>query len=457
MSEKKNRRVIEWGKSLLIVLLSISALYLLGSTQLYMDGATTGQSWVASLLSALPGREEPQPTQPIGVWSQGTTVRPVRMVITTTHGRMGIQYDRESVDQMFSQLTNSLADALAECAPPTPSSKSQFQALLGGDNPGVYLDFLGEVPLANLSAWLSGGRIPNENLTHTVRRLLLTVTDGGEVLLYYINEETGLYYACKTDQSLAERLEQFVAEISPNGATFAFEAGEEYADLEPYTLFEGGATPRPDTYAATNPVPIQSVDTGSGYGAPLDGLVRSLSFNPQTTSYRNRDAVVIQEGGEKLFVFDSGVVSYQAAILDGSRFPILGGGEALSPWEIVGSAWALMEQSVAPLCGEARLFVGRVEQTQEGTTAVYFGYQLGGAPVLVGADGYAARVEFSGGTITGFRLQLRSYAYLGEGPKVLPELQATAALDALDGKGTELMLYYPDARDKEVSAAWGAF
>ena len=64
------------------------------------------------------------------------------------------------------------------------------------------------------------------------------------------------------------------------------------------------------------------------------------------------------------------------------------------------------------------------------------GYQLDGAPVLVGRDGYAARVEISGGAITAFRLQLRTYTYLEEGPMVLPELQATAALSALEGGGS---------------------
>ena len=85
------------------------------------------------------------------------------------------------------------------------------------------------------------------------------------------------------------------------------------------------------------------------------------------------------------------------------------------------------------------------------------GYQLDGAPVLVGRDGYAARVEISGGAITAFRLQLRTYTYLEEGPMVLPELQATAALSALEGGGSELMLYYPDTRGDTVTAAWGAF
>lgn len=456
MSERRKRRLIEWGKNLLIVFLSISCLYLLGSTQFYVDGAATGQNWFASVLRVLHGGNGVQPTQPVGTWSQGTGVRPVRMVITAPQGRTGVQYDGETLDRLFGELTNILADALVECGPPSRSSETRFRTLLGGEMPGIYLDFLGEVPLANLSAWLSGGRTPNENLTQSARRMFLAATEGGEVVLYYINEESGLYYACKTDPDLAGRLEQFVSDISPNGATFAFEAGEQYQSLAPYTLLEGGGTPRPGTYAAANPVPILLTDTGSGYGEAFDALVRSLTFQPQSMSYFYRDAVVLQEGGEKLRIFDSGVVSYEATNLDDPRFPIPGGGEALSQWEIVGSAWTLVEQSLLPLCGEAKLYVSAIEGADTGTT-VYFGYQLDGMPVLVGADGYAAKVEFSHGVITGFRLQLRTYSYLDEGPKVLPELQATAAMEALDGVGCELMLYYPDSRGDTVAAAWGAF
>ena len=74
MSEKRKRRLTEWGKSLLIVLLSVSALYLVGRTQFYMDGSAIGQSWLSSVLSILPGGEETQPAQSVAVWSEGLSL-----------------------------------------------------------------------------------------------------------------------------------------------------------------------------------------------------------------------------------------------------------------------------------------------------------------------------------------------------------------------------------------------
>ena len=45
MSERRKRRLTEWGKSLLIVLLSVSALYLVGRTQFYMERTDESQLW----------------------------------------------------------------------------------------------------------------------------------------------------------------------------------------------------------------------------------------------------------------------------------------------------------------------------------------------------------------------------------------------------------------------------
>ena len=147
------------------------------------------------------------------------------------------------MERLFSSFANPLSDALAGCSAPEQTTAAKFQAALGSKNPGVYLDFLGGVPLADLSAWLSGGRAPNQALTDTARRLLLTVTDEGDVVLYYINEDTGLYYACETTGIWRNGCPSSWRASPPTGRPFAFESGGPYAILDPYTLLEGGATP----------------------------------------------------------------------------------------------------------------------------------------------------------------------------------------------------------------------
>ncbi|MGN8967500.1 hypothetical protein [Intestinimonas sp. HCP28S3_D6] len=460
MGNEKNRSLIEWGKNVLIVLLALSALYLLGRTQLYVDGAASGGHLLSGLKSIFSEEEPVSPSQVLGDWSQGTLPRPVRMVVLTAQGSAGIQYDNTALDSLFLEFTNPLADALTGAGAPEQVSEEEFQAALSAQRPGIYLDLLGRVPLANLTAWLSGGRAVNTDLTQSVRRMLLTLDEDGRVMLYFIDENTGNCYVSETASDLAQRLERFVAGVSPNGASFAFQSGEAYASLAPYTLLGGGVPPQPDRFSVANPVPI--TDGEEDYGDAFEALVRSLSFQPQSMSYRSRDGVTIQEGSEKLRFSNSGQVTYEAAERSDPRFPLQGLSQNPTEWELVGSAWAFVERvfqtsSASSLCGDARLYVQGLEETEDGV-AVLIGYQLDGAAVLVGQLGYAARIEISDGAITGFQLQLRKYTYLQQGPQVLPELQATAALEAQKAQGSELLLYYyDDLRGDEVTADWGAF
>lgn len=460
MGNEKKCSLIEWGKNVLIVLLALSALYLLGRTQLYVDGAASGGHLLSGLKSVFSEEEPVSPSQVLGDWSQGTLPRPVRMVVLTPQGSAGIQYDNTALDSLFLEFTNPLADALTSAGTPQQVSEDAFRTALSAQRPGIYLDFLGRVPLTNLTAWLSGGRAGGVELPHSIRRMLLTLSEDGRVLLYFIDENTGNCYVSETASDLAQRLERFVAGVSPNGAAFAFQSGDAYASLAPYTLLGGGVSPQPDQFSVTNPVPI--TDGTDDYSDAFETLIRSLSFQPQSMSYRSRDGVTIQEGSEKLRFSDSGQVTYEAAERTDPRFPLQGLSQTPTEWELVGSAWTFVERvfqtgSATPLCGDARLYVQGLEETEDGV-AVLIGYQLDGAAVLVGQLGCAARIEISGGAITGFQLQLRKYTYVQQGPQVLPELQATAALEAQEAQDSELMLYYyDDLRGDEVTADWGAF
>ena len=367
MENDRKRRLIEWGKDLLIVLLALSALYLLGSTQLYVEGAKGSQGLFSSLLSAL-GPEEPQPSPAVGQWTQGSVPRPARMVILSPQGSTGIQYDGEALDAAFQDFINLLSDALAGAGEPEAITEEDFRAALTADVPGVYLDFLGELPLPDLAAWLSGGRAPSGALTASVRRLLLTVGENGAPVLFYPDAETGLFYTAGTTQALAERLERFTADVSPNGAAFAFESGAAFASLDPYTLLEGTDPPRPGTYSSSDPVPIDTSE--EGYGPAFEALVRSLSFQPQSASYLSGRDVVLQEGSERLRVSETGLVTYTSTEQTDPRFPLPGLGDDPEPWELVGSAWAFVEAAFQtegdPLYGEARLFVAGTRRWRTG-------------------------------------------------------------------------------------------
>lgn len=449
--KKKGRRLVELGKDLAILVLALSALYLLGRTQFYTLG---GEGWLSGIAALLPGGEEPVADRPEGGWGQGGILRPVRMVLATPLASYGIQYDGEQVGETFGELLNPLSDVLEGAQAPHKTTVRAWRAALAGEVPTVYLDFLGPVPLADLAAWLSGGRAPNQNLTGTARHVALSLEEDGNVTLSYINEPDGMYYACETTADVAGRLEELLTDLPLNNVSFAFEDPAQYGALAPYTLL-GQRAPEPRKYSVQDPIPLAAAaaETAALEGA-ADTLVRSLSFHPQSyTAYPTTGGVAIQEGGDRLTVGSSGTVTYRASGEEDPRYPISGGDEP-AQWQIVDGAWAFAEKTVGPLCGDARLYLSGIETLADGATAVVFSYQLNGAAVRVGSEGYAARIVVRGGAISEFTLQLRNYTDTGETTLVMQAVRAMAAMGALDAEGSELQLCYLDRGGDTVTAGW---
>ena len=90
---RDKRRWIEWGKDVLIVLLTLSAVYLLTMTPLVRD------SGVLDLLSP---RESPGagPSEESGEM----VMLPARLAVTGEGGRYGVQYDEERLKELFPPL-----------------------------------------------------------------------------------------------------------------------------------------------------------------------------------------------------------------------------------------------------------------------------------------------------------------------------------------------------------------
>lgn len=454
MEYKKPHRLLEWGKDLLILLLACSALYLLGRTQLY-----DSQPWWNGLAALFSGGVSANSAQPSEGWGQGGVLRPARLALRSDVSRYGVQYDNARAAELFAQLTNPLSDALAGAGAPASVSQRVWQAALAAPRPSIYLDFLGPVPLADLTSWLSGGRDTNPNLTASARRLLLAQNAAGAVELYYINADDGLYYVCAVGvDSLPDRLAALVDGV-PNNAVFAFEDPERYGALAPDTLI-CQETPQPAVYAAANPIPLPnplpSPVTLSGSPA-LDELVRGLSFPPQSyTAYPIIDGVSLQEGGDRLTVTTDGTVTFRAAREEAPRYPIAAA-DSSALWAAVDGAWAFVDRTVSPLCGESWLYLSSLEVLPDGGVEICFSYQLDGAVVYLGEEGYAAKVLIRSGAIEEFALHLRCYTATDETTLVLQEHRAAAAMRAQSAAGAELMLCYRDQGGGQVSADWTAW
>lgn len=424
----KNRRMVERVKSLLIVLLSCSAVYLAVRIQMPVS--------LHSLLPTRTTQSSSQTTQE----SRIQAAQPLRMAVTLRGGeeslRYGVQYDQEAQDILFQQMYSLLVEALSSAEAPAAVDEGAWREAVN-TAPGIYFDWQDELPFSVLVGWLS---VENEQLTGSVRRLVLTAQESQAVLYYCGQGET--YYRAVCPMVDVSRLSEAVAGVKDNGARFAFEQ-EEFDGLAPYTLLLGeNLTPK--IYQASNPLEQEEIQ---------EQVRQTLDFSDDASvSYITSNEQVIRNGNDTLrLAADGSTVTFTAAE-EGSRYPVAGSGV----YGAVERCRQLAVDTLGELCGQARVYLMSVKETGEESWQIEFGYLLDGVPVRLGEEGYAARFQVSGGRVVSFTLCLRSYTDSGTTSVVLPQRQAMAAMEAKGHQGEELLLVYLDTGIQQVSASWAA-
>ena len=440
MGRNKKRRLIELGKDALILLLTCSALWLATRTQMWgpLNGlfreegtqVSTGQNeeegQVEMVLPMAVAFNLPQESGvPGGAGDPGDS-------------RYGVRYDQETCQELFQQVAGPLVEALSSAGTPEQIDRTQWESVLR-DTPGVYLDFQGEIPLPVLTRWLSG---EEGALNATVRRMVLAVWQEG-VALYYRDEADGNYYRCQSEVVDPRSLTETLSSMAGNGAFFAFES-ELYPQLAPDTLLLS-AMPSLSVYTATNPV--------GGGQEDLESILQDLGFPLNSTNFYPTDVLVARNEDDSVRLSDRGVAVYTAG--EGSdRFAVSGEGETAPLLDSVEMCRQLAIATLAPRCGEARLYLMSAVATDSGWE-IEFGYSLNGIPVRL-EEGYAARFVVEGSSVTQFTLHFRSYTSNGTTSTVLPVRQAAAALVAQGLAGEELTLIYPDSGGDTLTAGWAA-
>ena len=419
---KDKRRLIEWGKNVLIVLLTASAVWLLTMTPLVQD---------SGLLDLFAPQESPGVGA--GGVRQGTAMLPVRLAITGEGGRCGVQYDEARLEELFSPLGALLGDALASAGTPQTLSEGDWQRYLRGT--GIYFDFGGGVPLSALERWLQGPG--NGALTGSARRVLLCAGTDDQVLLCWQEADGGGFFTCRTGLTQALHLEPAAEGAASNGAYFAFEDQELSQRLAPYTLItEGGEGGTEYTVSA----PLAAEGSSAA-------VLSALSFSSQDHAPVSGGEVYV-DGGDRLVVNVNGTVTYRAA--QGEKYPA---GPALA--DGVDAARTLAEAALGPMCGEARLYLMSAQE-MDGAVRVRFGYLLDGCPVYLGSEGWAAEFWIWDSCVTQFTLRFRSYAASGGETLLLPVDKAAAMLPDLTWERRELVIQYRDGGGTEVVPGWVA-
>ncbi|HWS43745.1 MAG TPA: hypothetical protein VN421_11730 [Pseudoflavonifractor sp.] len=454
MEHKRRKRLLEWGKDLLIVLLSIGAIYLTLRGQLGQNLAPGG--WLGELTGMLGSGSSGVPYDQAE--GQPVELRPLRMAVHLPGlGTYGVQYDSAAVERLSDKMFTILGEALGGGETPIQTTETVWRTALTGQY-SVYFDFQGEIPLSALYAWTEAG--PGDALMDvSARRLLLAEDEAGDMTLYYNNETMGLYYACRTGSALKGHLQTAVAPYAANvnGVTFAFEhgRGEVYGRLDPYVMLpKSGAPMERPAYRVSNPV------SGGQNDQTRVGMMEALGFHPQAnSSYVAGGKQVVKEGVvDTLVVYDSGAVEYHSTSAEEPKYPVGDGAGEPSALDLVKATQPLAQRSAGELVGDTRtagVYLMEITALKDGGWQVDYGYQLNGAVVQLGAEEYAARFIVRDGRVSDFYLLLRTYTATEEQVSILPELQATAAMGALNAPGRELLLVYEDSGTADTARpAW---
>ncbi|MGN1002403.1 MAG: hypothetical protein ACI4PC_06490 [Oscillospiraceae bacterium] len=417
----KKRRAIEWGKTLLILALLVSAVLLgvkTGFGGVFDPEMELGAAGAAGDSSAA-GSELP------AAWG----ARPVGIAVCFEGGQRGAWvYDEESVGDVFRRFSAALGEALGSAGQPEEVGEESFRAAL--ETEGVFLRLLCEQPLGLLSRRL-GAEMSAAAAGDRADMLCLCV-EGEDAALYY-RAGTGQFFRCATAVN-AEALQSRLSELQPNGAYFAYER-ESLAGLESYTLI-------PDTMPQRYVVMGESRVPGDSETETLFSVlgINSYVVSPYTESGGTR---VYIDGEKTLRIGPSGTVSFRCEGGDAVTLTETGAAAAAE------AAWKIAESALLPYSGAADLCLSGLTG-EDGSYSLSFDYMIDGVPVTLSA-GHAAQVTITNGAVTGVDLTLRFYTLTEETQTVLPALQAAAIVAS--GDSARLLLTYADSGES-VDCKW---
>lgn len=422
----KRRRLWEGCKTLLILLLSCSAVFLASQTLL--------PSGSRAFLSQLSQPTAP-PTAAIGASARSSqTLQPAAFAVTWEDGRYAVLYHQEDPEG-YTQLSALIAEALSDATQPTSTTPQQWEWALA--QPGVFCEYLGSMPLDTLNRWLSDQDNP-ALAGCAAQRLCITART-----LYFADVENGeRFFSASLNTDLTRALAQLTQHLSANGARFACEDGS-------YPLLRRDAlvlstTPTVPVLQGENTLAIGEDGTP---GETLNRILQLLSFHPQTNPlYAITGGHAITDSGETLRISGS-TVTYRRTDDSSVRFP------AQSPLDVTR---ALAEETVGAFAGDARLYLDHISQT-DGVTTITYSLAYRGAAIRQSGGGWCAKFTVEDDAVTAFELRLRRYTVLeGREVTLLPQEQAAAAITGSRGKN--LVILYEDAlsAQEELVPFWAA-
>ncbi|MEG0780353.1 MAG: hypothetical protein RR426_07080, partial [Oscillospiraceae bacterium] len=347
MDEKK-KALRDRMQNLMIVLLSVSAVLLFTQTQLSNLGVDAGMRYFSNFRT--------DPVQPVTLPTAALLSAPLHIAVNDGYVRTGKTYTT-TADPSLASLTTLLGEALGSAGTLTACSDDAFRDALSKNS--IYYDFTTDLPLPILSGFV-GTAFSTAKLS--ARRLVLA--EVGTALRLYLQDGTGACASCTTAISvsaLSAVLESYGAEP----VAFAFEQGEDYGTLSPYTLFA--------------PVPVCNQLTAAPSLTDESTLLRQLAFNPHTKSRYTESGgtEVIFEGTRTLRIRPDGTAVYQG---DTGDLSIALGDTTPTLTTAILGVESLAETMLSGALGDATLFLQSVHE-EGGLLHLRFDCQIDGIEI----------------------------------------------------------------------------
>lgn len=404
MSRKK--RWIERIKSLLILLLTVSAAFLAWRTGLF-------QRLIPESLS--PEAAEPTP----GVSSYQAAAEPVSAAVTGVSGLVcGVCYDDDGIREVMREFRAVFVETLGSASDPVHVEVSVWREAL--DGPGVFLDYGMPISLNVLACWM--GTTAGFAGEQHADRLLFSLPDQERVDLYYLDEHGNAFF-CET-LALGSTLYSGINSFLPNGADYAMQIDMLEA-CDPYTLILQDL-PGLTAVSATD----DGADAALQAAADLFGIKLSAAGSFQ----EQEDTVYLGEAGRLRLEADGGL-RYLTA--EGKYL-----GEAETEADQIELCRSLLFRLAAVCGGEGELQYAGAQIEKDGVT-YRFEYRMNGIPVKL-SSGSAGWAVFRGGKLEELGFRPRTYLRTEVGVYRIPPLQAAAASGSMQaGSAPELIISDP--------------
>ena len=418
----KNKRLRGGVQNVCLILLTLSALFLLARLPMLREIRLPGQ--VPALFSpeASPGGQEEE--------ALPAAMFPSMNLMVTGDSQYG-RYGRLCVsadDTSLQQITPQFGEALGSASTAERVSDDVFRRALEG--PGLYLELTaGQLPLEAAAAWLGERAVGFDQL---LRAMALTIGEADAAQLFLLDGQGDIF--CYDTALPASAVRTLCESFSPNGGYFSYETASE--GVAPYTVLTAEALAPPDLLA----------ELPAGYS--VYNLLTALGLNAHTLSRYTESggAEVVEESSRTLRITPDGGVTL---ISRGGSALYRASGRGLR--ETLAAAWRLAAD-LTKGTGASPLYLQAVEAA-EGGYILRFRYQAEGIPIFFSDEEDALTVSYQNGGVASFAYRCRSYGAAEEEPAALLPASMAQAI-AAERPGSGLSVGYEDDGTGRLSAQW---